>query len=390
MKKFAKIIAIVLVLAMVAAFAACGKKKDDSKFAIGLIGPLTGAAATYGQAAKNGAELAVKQINEQAEKDGTIQIDFRAEDDAHDPEKSVSAYNTLKDWGMQALVGPVTTNPAKAVAAKANEDKIFCLTPSASSADVTKDNDVMYQVCFSDPNQGKESAKYIAENYKDKNVGVIYENDDPYSKGIYDAFKAELAAQGGKLVYEGSFTEDTSTDFKAQVNAAKEKAVDVLFLPIYYTPASVILNQSNEISFKPVFFGVDGMDGILDVQGFDTKLAEGVLLLTPFNAWSDESKDFVDAYKAAYDGAIPNQFAADAYDAVYIIYNLMRSISFDNGETAGKASASDVCAKMQEAMKTYTYTGLTGKDMKWDAEGAVNKLPVVYVIKDSKYQLPNA
>ena len=384
MKKIAKVIAVILCLAMVASLAACGKKKDKAKFGIGLIGPLTGEAAIYGTAAKNGAQIAVDEINAEAEKNGGIQIDYRAEDDAHDAEKSKSAYNTLKDWGMQALIGPITTTPAVAVAAEANKDKIFCLTPSASSTDVTKDNDVMYQVCFTDPKQGTASADYIAENYKDKSVAVIYQNDDAYSKGIFEAFKTELEAKGGKLAYDGSFTKDTATDFAAQVKAAQSAGADILFLPIYYTPASVILKQCKDISYAPVFFGVDGMDGILTVEGFDKSLAEGVLLLTPFSASVESSKSFVDKYKEKYN-EVPNQFAADGYDAVYIVYNMMVA----SGCTADM-SAADVCAKLQGAVKDYKYTGLTGKDMTWDADGAVNKAPLVYVIKNGEYVLPDA
>ena len=401
MKKMTKILVLVLCFALVAGcFAACGGKTTpdatdteanapantasdaepapaaEGAFKIGLIGPLTGGAAIYGNAAKNGAQIAVDEINAK----GGIQLAYNPQDDAHDAEQSVNAYNTLVDWGMQALVGPVTTAPAIAVSAEANNDRVFCLTPSASSNDVIDNNDVMYQVCFTDPNQGTGSADYIAENFPGKTVAIIYRNDDAYSQGIRDTFYAE--AQGVEVVYEGTFTEATSTDFSVQVTAAQSKNADIVFLPIYYQPASVILKQAADIDYAPIFFGVDGMDGILTMDGFDTSLAEGVMLLTPFSADDPDAADFVAAYQAAY-GEIPNQFAADGYDAVYIIYNALVAA----GCTADQ-SAEEICDALTAQMADMTYDGLTGEGMTWDDNGAVAKAPMAVVIKDGVYVTP--
>lgn len=401
MKKLSKILALILAFAMIAAFAACAKTDDGKEpsnietdettaaegeatgtasgtFKIGLIGPLTGGAAIYGNAAKNGAQIAVDEINAK----GGIQLEYNPQDDAHDAEQSVNAYNNLVDWGMQALVGPITTAPAIAVSAKANEDLMFCLTPSASSTDVIDNNDVMYQVCFTDPNQGTGSADYIAENYAGKTVAVIYRNDDAYSQGIRDTFVAEAEAKGVEVVYEGTFTEATSTDFSVQVTAAQAAKADIVFLPIYYQPASVILKQAADIDYAPIFFGVDGMDGILTMDGFDASLAEGVMLLTPFSADDPNAADFVAAYQEAY-GEIPNQFAADGYDAIYIIYNALNAAG-----CTGDMSAADICSALVAQMKTMSYDGLTGQNMTWDENGAVAKAPMAVVIKDGAYVTP--
>ena len=403
MKKFTKIIALVLCFALIAAFAACVKDggsetaapagdetaapagdetaapaADGEAFKIGLVGPLTGPAAIYGNAAKNGAQIAVDEINAK----GGIQFAYQAQDDEHDAEKSVNAYNTLVDWGMQALVGPITTTPAVAVSAEAANDRIFCLTPSASSTDVIDGKDNMFQVCFTDPNQGTASADYIAENLAGKSVAVIYRNDDAYSQGIRDTFVKEAEAKGIDVVYEGTFTDATSTDFSVQLTEAQSKNAEVVFLPIYYTPASVILKQAADMDYAPTFFGVDGMDGILTVEGFDTSLAEGVMLLTPFSADDPNAKDFVDAYQAAY-GEVPNQFAADAYDAVYIIYQALQSA----GCTPDMAAA-DICEALVAQMATISVDGLTGQGMTWDESGAVSKAPMAVVIKDGAYVTP--
>ena len=259
---------------------------------------------------------------------------------------------------------------------------MFCLTPSASSVDVIDNNEVMYQVCFADPNQGAASADYIADNYAGKTVAVIYRNDDAYSQGIRDTFVAEAWAKGVEVVYEGTFTEATSTDFSVQVTAAKNKGAEIVFLPIYYQPASVILKQAADIGYAPIFFGVDGMDGILTMEGFDASLAEGVMLLTPFSADDPNAADFVAAYQEAY-GDIPNEFAADGYDAVYIIYNALNAAG-----CTGDMSAGDICAALKAQMATLSYDGLTGNGMTWDDNGAVAKAPRAVVIKNGVYVTP--
>lgn len=392
-----KVIALILALAMVAAlFVACGSSDDGESstvFKIGGIGPLTGGAAIYGNAAKNGAEIAVKEINALG---GDVQFELRYEDDAHDAEKSVNAYNTLKDWGMQIFLGSVTSTPCVATSAESCNDHIFTLTPSASSTDVLggvanpltgtidvarKDN--TFQMCFMDPNQGLASANYIAEKNLGTNIAVIYKNDDVYSTGIYNSFKSQADAIGLNIVSVTTFTESSQTDFSVQIADAKDNGADLIFMPMYYTPASLIFTQANAIGYTPTYFGVDGMDGILTVEGFDTTLAEGVMLLTPFNADSNDEKtaNFVKAYQEAY-GDTPNQFAADAYDCVYSIYEALVAV-----KATPDMDASALCdvlvAKFTDG--TFTYNGLTGDNMTWDASGAVNKDPKGMVILDGAY-----
>ena len=172
------------------------------------------------------------------------------------------------------------------------------LTPSASSVDVTADKDNVYQVCFTDPAQGTASAEYIAAHKLASKVAVIYNNADAYSTGIYQTFDAKAKELGLEIVAVSTFTDET-TDFSVQVTAAKEAGAELVFLPIYYTPASMILKQADTMGFKPTFFGVDGMDGILTMPGFDASLAEGVMLLTPFNAGSTDERTaaFVKKYQ---------------------------------------------------------------------------------------------
>ena len=353
---------------------------SDGVFKLGVCGPLTGGGAIYGNAVLAAAQIAVDELNAA----GGVQFEVQGQDDEADGEKAVNAYNNLLDWGMQVLVGPVTTGAAITVSSQANTDRVFCLTPSASSTDVIDGKDNVFQVCFTDPNQGSASADYMAENFADSKIAVIYKNDDAYSQGIRDSFVSECSAKGLEVVYEGTFTTDTATDFSVQLTAAQTAGADLLFLPIYYTPAATILSQAHDMNYAPTFFGVDGMDGILTLEGFDTSLAEGVMLLTPFSADAQDEKTqaFVAEYTSRCED-VPNQFAADAYDAVYIVAEAL--------EKAGctpDMSPEEICEALVQVMPEMSFDGLTGAGMTWDANGAVSKAPMAVVIENGQYVLP--
>ena len=389
MKK--KFMCMLMAAAMTLSMAACGSKGDDANtddnaggasdgvqtFTVGTSGPLTGDNAIYGMAVKQGVELAVNEINAS---DSTIKFEFLSQDDEADGEKAVNAYNTMMDNGMQVLVGPTTTGASIAVADVCYNDRTFMLTPSASSTDVTADKDNVFQVCFTDPNQGVGAADYMAENFAGAKVAVIYRNDDAYSQGIRDTFVKEATDKGAfEVVYEGTFTNDTASDFSVQLAGAQNAGADLVFLPIYYQPASIIFSQAKAMGYAPTFFGVDGMDGILTMPGFDASLAEGLMLMTPFSATDEANQAFVDAYTAAY-GTEPNQFAADAYDGVYIVKAALEAA----GCTADMSNE-ELCDALVSAITSLKFTGLTGTDMSGNAEGQVSKAPTAYVVKDGQY-----
>ncbi len=393
MKKMTKIVSIVAVAALIfACFSGCGKKESSSDtIKIGGIGPLTGGAAIYGQAAKNGAEIAVEEIN----KKGDLKFELKFEDDENDAEKAVNAYNNLKDWGMQISLGTVTTQPCIAVSTEIDTDHYFALTPSASSTDVLggqpddKGNvtiqrkSTMFQMCFTDPNQGVASAQYIKEQNLGEKIAVIYNNSDAYSTGIYQKFQKKADELGLDIVCVKTFTDDSANDFNSQLTEIKTSGADLVFLPIYYTPASLILKQAKSMQYEPKFFGVDGMDGILTLENFDKSLAEDVMLLTPFTADAEDdlTKNFVSEYKSKFNET-PNQFAADAYDCIYSIYEACKA----QGITSDM-SASDICDKLVEKFTSsdFKFNGLTGSDMTWSESGEVSKEPKGMVIKNGTY-----
>ena len=370
-----KVFAFALVLAMV--FALAVPAYADGAIKIGGTGPLTGGAAIYGMAVKNAAEIAVEEINAK----GGIQFELRYEDDTHDAEKAVNAYNTLKDWGMQISLGSVTSKPCEATSAETYADRIFALTPSASSVAVINGKDNQFQMCFTDPNQGSASAQYIADKGLASKVAVIWKNDDVYSKGIYDTFMAAAPGLGLEVVSDTTFNDGNATDFSVQIADAQSKGAELVFLPMYYDAASLILTQASAAGFAPKWFGVDGMDGILDLEGFDKSLAEGVYLLTPFNADSadERTQAFVAKFQERF-GGIPNQFAADGYDCVYAFAQACEAA----GITADM-SAEEVCDAMIEQFTTMTFDGLTGEGMTWGADGAVTKSPKGMIIENGAY-----
>lgn len=353
---------------------------------LGFIGPLTGAAAIYGNAATNGTKIAVDEINAI---DSSFQIDYNPQDDEHDAEKSVNAYNNLKDWAVQAIVGCVTTTPCVAVASEANADRVFMLTPSASATTVTEGKDNVFQLCFSDPNQGSASAQYIKDNALGTKIAVIYNNSDAYSTGIYQTFQAKADELGLEVVSVTTFTDDTANDFSVQLSEAQKAEADLVFLPIYYTPASLILQQASASGYAPKFFGVDGMDGILSLEGFDTSLAEGVMLLTPFSAdaQDERTKSFVEKFNTEF-SETPSQFAADGYDCAYAIYSALKYYAEKNGGLdVTDMTYDELCEILISVFSdsSFTVDGITGEAMTWTPEGEVNKAPKAVVIKDGAY-----
>jgi len=368
---------VAMLLALAVCMSMTGMALAEETIRLGSIGPLTGPYAQYGNGVANAAQLAIDEINAL----GGLQFSLLSEDDEGDGEKAVSAYNKEMDEGLQILVGTVTSGACAAVADVAYSDRVFMLTPSASSPTVTEGRDNVYQVCFTDPNQGLGAAGYIANKKMGEKIAVIYNNAQDYSDGIYRSFAEEAEKLGLNVVSVTTFSDDANADFSVQLSAAKNAGADLVFLPIYYTPAAAIFQQAKAMDYAPVFFGVDGLDGLLNIEGFDTTLAEGAYMLTPFdaNAQDEKTVNFVTKYKEAY-GDVPNQFAADAYDAVYILYQACQELGI-----TPDTKPEEACEKLIPWMQTATYSGLTGEGMTWQADGTVNKLATAVVIHDGVY-----
>ena len=367
MKKF---LCMMMAVLMVLAMAACGGEPannggndtpDATTVKIGGIGPLTGAYANYGLSEKNGAELAVKEINEAGGIAGK-QIELSYQDSQGESESAVNAYGKLMDWGMEVSLGCVLSGENASVVAAARDDDVLLITPSGSADKCIDGNDKAFRVCFYDSYQGAAAAQYIKDNDIVDTVGVLYQSDVDYSVGLYNAFVEKCGELGITIAETQTFTSTTSTDFSTQVNALVASGANLVFIPIYAEEASTFLTQARgKFAGDVYFFGADGLDGILGKVEQDPTIANNVLMLTPFSADNpaENVQSFVKKYQEAY-GATPDQFAADAYDAIYVIKAAVEKA----GSTSGAALAS--------ALTSLTVEGVTGV-MTWTADGNTNK-----------------
>ena len=384
MKKF---LALMLALIMVATmFTACGKKgytSDNTEYVIGCSGPLTGGAAVYGVAVQNSAQMAVDEINAAGGLNG-IKFKLVMLDDKHDAANISTNYSSLLEGGMQVSLGTVTTAPGMEFKNLSNDDNVFFLTPSASGDDIPEFANG-YQMCFADGNQGKVAADYVNANFAGQTIGVFYKSDDPYSNGIYEQFKGNLDAS--VTVVETSFSAANETDFSVQIDSLKD--CKFVFMPIYYTPASIFMTQAKDIMpADAVYNGCDGFDGIDSAEGFDiTAIPQAVTMLSHFNSKAEggAAKEFVDKYVAAYGTDTLNQFGASAYDCVYAIYGAMKKAIDEGADIPVDISASDLCDIMKAQFEGgYTVTdAVTGDSITWESTGYVNKTAVQYVIKEA-------
>ena len=367
MKKFLSVfMAAVMMLSLVA----CGEQNEApaeggeqaaETLRIGGIGPLTGGYANYGISVKQGAEIAVAEINANGGINGQ-QVELSFQDSQGDPESAVNAYGKLMDWGMDVSLGGTFSGETASVVAAAAADDILVLTPSGSADAAIEGNDKAFRVCFYDSYQGVAAAEYIQDNGLATEVGVFYESDYDYSVGLYNSFKAKCEEIGLTIKETQTFTTTTNTDFSTQIDALVASGVKVVFMPIYAEEASTFLTQAQgKFGSDVYFFGADGLDGILGKVEQDVTIANNVLMLTPFAADAEDElvKNFVSAYEQAY-SATPDQFAADGYDAVYVIKAAVEKA----GTTSGEALAA--------AMTELEVVGTTGT-MTWSADGNTSK-----------------
>ena len=382
MKNWKKVLSLTAAVAMtatmmpVSVFAA-----EDETFKIGVIGPMTGDYAQYGLGVYHAAQVAAEEINANGGFNGYNVEILDAGDDQGDPEKAVNAYNDLLDKGMQMLCGTVTSGACIAVGAEAAEST-FLFTPSGTALDCITAGSNEFRMCFTDPAQGTKSAEFIGEHKLATKVAVLYDSMADYNSGVHDAFVAAAEENGLEVVADEAYTTDNNTDYSVQLKKIKDSGAELLFLPNYYSDNALILQQAHDAGMDDIKkFGVDGMDGILGVENFDTSLAEGVMLLTPFSATSEDEKTkaFVEAYEAANKDEVPNQFAADAYDVLFAM-----QLAANDAAITPDMSNEDISAAMSASMLNIELDGLTGK-AKWTEDGECDKEPKAFEIKDGAY-----
>lgn len=385
--KAIKLAAVLLAAVMcLGAVSACAGKEtnyaeNNTEFIIGVSGPLNGDAAMYGTAVKNSAQLAVDEINA-AGGLGGIRFKLVMTDDMNSADKISTNYSSMYEGGMQVSLGTVTSTPGLEFKNLSKDDNVFFLTPSAS-ADAIPQYDNGYQMCFADGNQGKVAAQFVNQKFSGQTIGVFYKADEAYSKGIYDQFKDNLDPSVKMEVT--SFTDGSATDFSSQIDTLK--SCKFIFMPVYYTPATIFMKQAKDIIAKDaVYYGCDGFDGIDNVDGFDiSDIPQAVTMLSHFNSNATEgaAHEYIVKYQKAYPGEPLNQFGASAYDCVYAIYGAMKKAVEEGKEIPANISASKLCDILKEQFRSgYTYeNGATGASISWEESGYVNKTAIQYVIK---------
>lgn len=376
------LVAVAAVAACGFGLAACGDQ-GEKVYKIGVSGPLSGDYAIYGNAVKNSAQLAIDEINAKGGFNG-YKFVLTALDDVAEPKNAGQNYLTLQEKGMQVSLGAVTTGACLEYARYAKEDNVFCLTPSATGDGVPQVGDNMYQMCFSDSGQGAGAAEYVKANYPTAKVGVLYDSSNAYSDGIYKTFKE---AYGKEPDVVTTFTKDTNTDFASQVGLLKD--CDFIFLPIYYQEASLFITQAKSVlKNDAVYFGCDGLDGIAGVAGFDVNsFKQEISYLSHFNSSAEDenTKHYVEEYKKQYGEASLNQFGASAYDCVYAIYNAMVAAKAAGKDIPVNITASKLCDILKETFQGgFTFTGVTGQNIRWSADGTVAKTPTKYVVNPNR------
>ena len=379
---------LALALSLVLAFTSlvgCGNTgytADNTEYVIGISGPLTGPAAVYGTAVKNSIDMAVAEINEAGGLNG-VNFKVIATDDTHDATKVPTNYASMMEQGMQISLGTVTTGPGLEYSNLSAEDNVFFLTPSASGDDIPK-NGNGFQMCFADGNQGGVAANYVNDNYKGQTIGVFYKSDDAYSNGIFKQFKDNLDASIS--VVETVFTDANDKDFSTQISTLKD--CKFIFMPIYYTPASVFMTQAkDQLAADAIYYGCDGFDGIESAEGFDINaIPQEVTMLSHFNSKATEgaAAEFVKKYEEKYGKDTLNQFGASAYDCVYAVFNAMKEAIDEGKEIDVTISAADLSEILKEKFTGgFTYSGVTGTDITWEDNGYVKKDAIKYVIKEA-------
>lgn len=385
--KMSKILSVIMVLVLsLACFAGCSSGKsytaDNTEYVIGVSGPLTGSTAVYGTAVQNAAQMAIDEINAAGGLNG-IKFKLIVTDDTNDATKVSTNYSSMLESGMQVSLGTVTTTPGLEYSNLSAEDNVFFLTPSASGDNIPK-NSNGFQMCFADGNQGVVAAKFVNENCAGQTIGIFYKSDDPYSNGIYKQFKENLSSDIKTV--ETVFTDTNDKDFSTQISTLKN--CTFIFMPIYYTPASVFMTQAkDQLAPETVYYGCDGFDGIEVAEGFDINLIpQEVTMLSHFNSKATDgaAAEFIAKYTEKYGEDTLNQFGASAYDCIYAIYNAMKAAIDMGVEIPVTISASELCEILKAQFNgSFSYSGVTGSNITWDSNGYVNKDAVKYVIKEA-------
>ncbi len=348
------------------------KKQDGDTILLGGIGPMTGDAAMYGNSTYNGANLAVEEINAAGGINGK-KIVLKVMDDKNDVVEASNAFNKLKEEGMVALIGAVTSKPSDAVAQIT--EGLPMITPTGTAVSITEHGENVFRAPFIDSYNGQIMAQFAKDELKAQKVAVIRNTASDYSDGVATAFVEKAKELGLEVVADESY-KDADTDFKAQLTKIQAAKPDALFMPDYYQKISLLAPQAREVGITCKLIGVDGWDGVIKSMSAD-KLSsvEGSYFANTFALDDPDEKvqTFIKKYNEKYKEN-PQSFSAMGYDSVYLM-----------AEAIKKAGSTDPKAVV-DALKNIQYSGVTGS-FKFDDKRNPIKSVFMTTIEKGNYKL---
>jgi branched-chain amino acid transport system substrate-binding protein len=368
-----------LVASLVASQSSCERKGGDGggggstgPIKIGIYGDLSGQTSSFGQSTKNGATMAIDEINKAGGINGR-QIEFIFEDDQGQPAQAATVVTKLINQDkVHALLGEVASSNSLAAAPVAQAAKIPMITPSSTNPKVTQIGDYIFRVCFMDDFQASSMAKFAATTLKAKTAAILGDVNSDYSKGMTQYFVEEFARHGGQIVDRQAYTQ-TDPDFKGQLTAIRAKNPDVIFVPGYYGQVGVIAKQAKELSIKAPLLGGDGWDAP-QLWSLGGAALNGSYMTNHYSV-DDPSpavQKFVAGYKARYGGLAPDAIAALAYDAANVLAEAIRRAGSTDGPKIRDAIA-----------QTQNFVGITGT-IGINAQRNAVKPAVIFELQDGK------
>jgi len=340
---------------------------------IGFYGSLTGSTATFGQSGKNGATLALDEINAAGGVLGD-RLALHVEDDRGEPAEAASAVSKLisRDH-VVGLLGEAASSRTLAAAPIAQKSEIPMITPSSTNPQVTLVGPYVFRVCFTDDFQGAMLARFAVRDLKAKTAVLLTDVRSDYSAGLGRAFRRAFEAAGGRIVGEQRYAEG-DTDFSAQLTQMRTTPADVVFVPGYYTDVGLIARQKKALGVPGTLLGGDGWDSprLTEIGG---DALDGAYF---GNHYSPQDPDpairrFVGAYRARF-GDVPDSVGALAYDAARLLADAIRRA----GSTAGP--------RIREALAaTAKFPGVTG-ELTFDLERNPIKPISILEIENGRYR----
>ncbi len=360
------------VSAAAASLASLAVAQDTIK--IGEFASLTGKEAAFGQSSNNGTQLAVEQINAAGGVLGQ-KVELMVEDNQSTAGQSATIVKKLisRDKAV-AILGEVASSRSLEAAPICQAAHIPMISPSSTNPKVTEGKPYVFRVCFIDPFQGTVMAKFAKDTLHIHRVAILSSVSSAYSVGLAKYFKERFTADGGEIVIEQKYSEGDK-DFNAQLTAIKAAGVEGIFVPGYYTEAALISQEARELGLAYPLFGGDGWEApqLIEIGG---KAVEGCYYSTHYSPYNitPEVTAFVAAYKAKYDGQVPDAMAALGYDSAMVLMDAIKRA----GSTDG--------AKLRAAIgETKNYVGVTGNTT-IDKDRNASKAAVVIEVKDGKFK----